>query len=138
MKNKVSSFLLDFEEFRFDTDKKKVLADKNPKMVTTTTSTTKITKPIYNPNGDKKLDNKQKENVVNPNLRKKICLKMSKILQEKYRFEKDTAQELTLRIEFRIRQHSPDMQAEYKEKVLIILKMLKVMLFGKFYINKLQ
>jgi len=96
-------------------------------MVTTTTSTTKITKPIYNPNGDKKVDNKQKENVVNPNLRKKICLKMSKILQEKYRFEKDTAQELTLRIEYRIRQHSPEMQAEYKEKVLIILKMLKVL-----------
>ena len=74
------------------------------------------------------MDNKQKENVVNPNLRKKICLKMSKILQEKYRFEKDTAQELTLRIEYRIRQHNPDMQAEYKEKVLIILKMLKVTL----------
>jgi len=123
------SLQINFEEFRFEGDKKKVLADKNQKMVTTT-STTKMTKPIYNPGGDKKGDNKQKENVMNPNLRKKICLKMCKILQEKYRLEKDTAQELTLRIEHRIRLASPDMQAEYKEKVLVILKLLKFALLN--------
>jgi len=123
------SLQINFEEFRFEGDKKKVLSDKNSKMVTTT-STTKMTKPIYNPGGDKKGDNKQKENVMNPNLRKKICLKMCKILQEKYRLEKDTAQELTLRIEHRIRLASPDMQADYKEKVLVILKLLKFALLN--------
>lgn len=110
--------VLDFEGYRYEDKGKKILVDKNMK-----TTSTKINKPIYD---TKRTDAKQKENVVNPSLRKKICLKMSKILQEKYNMEKDVAQELTLKVEAKIRHVNPDMQAEYKDKVLVVLKLLKV------------
>jgi len=114
---------INFEEYRYEDKGKKVLVDKAMKMVTTST---KINKPIYNTTYDtKKGEAKLKENVVNPTLRKKICLKMSKMLQDKYHVEKDTAQELTLKVEAKIRHINPDMLTEYKDKVLIVLKLLK-------------
>jgi len=113
---------INFEDYRFENEKKKVLVDKNTMV---TTSTTKIGKPIYNLGLEVAKLGEKKEIVVNPMLRKKICLKMCKILQEKYLLEKDTAQKLTMRIETAIRQASPDMQSDYKDKVLHILKALK-------------
>ena len=94
------------------------------------TTSTKVTKFAYNPSSDmKKSDNKAKDIVVNAPLRKKICVKMCKILQEKYKLEKAEAQGLTIRLEEKIRLEHPDMEAQYKEKVLITLKLLKVTLF---------
>jgi len=92
------------------------------------TTSTKVTKPAYNSSSDmKKADNnKAKDIVVNAPLRKKICVKMCKILQEKYKLEKDKAQEMTIKVEGKIRMEHPNMEAQYKEKVLIILKLLKV------------
>lgn len=121
-KNSAPGLQMDFEEFRYEGDKKKGLTDKN-KMVTTST---KVTKPIYNTGMDmKKNDNKQKENVMNPNLRKKICVKMSKIMQEKYGLTREAAQTLTLKVENRIRSVNSDMGSDYKNKILIVLKLLK-------------
>ena len=91
------------------------------------TTSTKVTKPIYNTNLDmKKNDSKQKENVINPNLRKKICVKMSKIMQEKYGLTREAAQALTLKVENRIRAVNSDMGSDYKNKILVVLKLLKV------------
>lgn len=91
------------------------------------TTSTKVTKPIYNTNMDmKKNDQKQKENVMNPNLRKKICVKMSKIMQEKYGLTREAAQALTLKVENRIRSVNSDMGSDYKNKILVVLKLLKV------------
>ena len=113
------TIFLDFEEYRFENDKKKMV-----------TTSTKISKATHNEG--KKAEPKQKEAVSNPGLRKKICLKMSKILQEKYGLSKDAAQEITLRTESKIRHINPDMQTEYKDKVLTILKLLKVELLMPF------
>lgn len=68
----------------------------------------------------------QNNHVENRNLRKKICHKMSQILQEKYNMEKIKSQETTLQIEEKIRNLNPDMKEEYKEKIRIILKLMKV------------
>ena len=66
------------------------------------------------------------ENINNPPLRKKICLKMSKIIQDKYNLEVKTARDLTIKIENKIRIMNPDMKQEYRDKILIILRLLKV------------
>ena len=95
------------------------------------TTSTKITKPIYNSAiENSKMDTSQKPSVMNPTLRKKICMKMSKILQDKYNLEKNASQEMTLKIETKIRNINPDMQMEYKNKILIVLKLLKVSLLN--------
>jgi len=91
--------------------------------------TTSTKKPIYNTSLETAKLGQPKEIVVNPSLRKKICLKMCKILQEKYSLEKEMAQKLTMRIETAIRLASPDMQSDYKDKVLIMLKTLRVIFF---------
>jgi len=134
LKEKQAVLQINFDEFRFENEKKKGLPEKNGK------GTTSTNKPIYNASLEAvKLSDKQKEIVVNPTLRKKICLKMCKILQEKYLLEKDVAQKLTMRIETAIRQASPDMQSDYKDKVLIILKTLKFSLLDiKGFTNDFQ
>lgn len=98
----------------------------------TVTTSTKITKPIYNNKSaeNSKVDAAQKSSAMNLTLRKKICLKMSKILQEKYNLEKNASQEMTLKIETKIRNINPDMQMEYRNKILVVLKLLKVSLFN--------
>jgi len=66
-----------------------------------------------------------KDDVNNPSLRKKICFKMAKILQDKYNLEVKTARDLTIKIETKIRSINPDMKQEYRDKILIILRSLK-------------
>ena len=68
-----------------------------------------------------------KAHVENKILRKKICLKMSQILQEKYNMEKLKSQDITLRVECKIRSLHPNMKEEYKEKIRILLKLMKVL-----------
>jgi len=71
-----------------------------------------------------------KDDVNNPNLRKKICFKMAKILQDKYNLEVKTARDLTIKIETKIRTINPDMKQEYRDKILIILRSLKMALIN--------
>ena len=51
---------------------------------------------------------------------------MSKIIQDKYNLEVKTARDLTIKIENKIRIMNPDMKQEYRDKILIILRLLKV------------
>ena len=67
-----------------------------------------------------------KSHVENKLLRKKICLKMSQLLQEKYSMDKLKSQDVTLRVECKIRNLHPNMKEEYKEKIRILLKLMKV------------
>ena len=68
------------------------------------------------------------DHIENKQLRKKICHKMSKILQEKYGMEKSKSQDITLRVELKIRNSHPDMKDVYKEKIRILLKLMKVLI----------
>lgn len=74
----------------------------------------------------KESETKNHGHVENKHLRKRVCQKMSQILQEKYTMEKNKSQELTLQIEEKIRNNHPDMREDYKEKIRIILKLMKV------------
>jgi len=67
--------------------------------------------------------------IENKLLRKRICHKMSKILQEKNGMDKQKSQDVTLQIELKIRNLHPDMKGDYKEKIKILLKLMKVINF---------
>jgi len=72
--------------------------------------------------------------IENKLLRKKICHKMSQLLQEKYGMEKVKSQEITLRVEVKIRNLHPDMKDGYKQKFRNLLKMMKVFKKKLFFI----
>ena len=92
--------------------------------VVTLTTAKSIDKDIKSQKGD---DCSKDENINNPPLRKKICLKMSKIIQDRYNLEVKIARDLTIKIENKIRLMNPDMKQEYRDKILIILRLLKVL-----------
>ena len=94
------------------------------------TTLTAAAKSVDQDNKSQKGDDCSKdENINNPPLRKKICLKMSKIIQDKYNLEVKTARDLTIKIENKIRIMNPDMKQDYRDKILIILRLLKVSVF---------
>ena len=89
----------------------------------------KITKPpkkIIKKIKTNTLTKKEVNIIENPILRKKICVKMAKILQDKYLYDKEKAQNMTLKLELKIRNENPDMKKEYRNKVFVILKLIKV------------
>lgn len=63
---------------------------------------------------------------TNQGLRRKICQKMAKMIQEKYEVERDTSQLLSVKIEGYLREADPAMSEDYKTKVYILMKILKV------------
>lgn len=71
----------------------------------------------------------KKINIKKPGLRKKICLKMAKVLNECYQAEKECSQSLSLSIEGKIRMEFPLMNKEYKTYVKMIFYVLKVNYF---------
>jgi len=97
--------------------------EKNP--VTTSTKLPKP-KPKSEPAAkqQKPAETKPKDSAINT-LRKKICLKMAKFLQDKHNITKDEAQDLTLKIESKVRNIFSEIN-EYRDKILIILKLIKV------------
>ena len=68
----------------------------------------------------------QKNTIKKPNLRKKICLKLAKILQNVYMLEKTSSQKLSLTIESKIRTEFPLMNLDYKSNIKTIFHILKV------------
>lgn len=64
--------------------------------------------------------------IAKPNLRKKICLKLAKNLQNIYSVEKNGSQKLSLTIESKIRNQFPLMNLEYKGEIKLIFQLLKV------------
>lgn len=59
-------------------------------------------------------------------LRRRVCLKLAKKIESNFNIEKSKAQELTLKIENKIRVLNPYLDDEYKDKIIIILKLIKV------------
>jgi hypothetical protein len=59
-------------------------------------------------------------------LRKKICQKMSKLIQDKYNVSKEEAQKLTLDIERKASKVDPHLSNEYRSLCLLLLKLLRV------------
>lgn len=72
------------------------------------------------------------DTVSNPTLRKKICQKLVKYLEEKYDLKQEVAREKTMVIENKIRLTSPEMKEVYKDRCLIILRLIRVFLFQTF------
>lgn len=70
--------------------------------------------------------NENSSSVAKPTLRKKICLKLAKIFQDKYSIEKITSQKLALSIESKIRNEYPQMNVNYKKQIKMIFLFLKV------------
>lgn len=62
----------------------------------------------------------------NMKLRRRVCLKLAKKIESNFNIEKSKAQELTLKIENKIRVLNPYLDDEYKDKIIIILKLIKV------------
>ena len=67
---------------------------------------------------------KTKEGGINLTMRKKICVKMSQLFQEKHELTKEAAQEMTLKIEEKTRNSCSE--TEYRDNIIIILKLIKV------------
>lgn len=85
-----------------------------------------------------KSDKNDQYRIENKQMRKKICHKMAQLLQEKHGVEKLKAQEITLQIEVKIRNLHPDMKEDYKEKIRILLKLIKVVfLFRNTYFKRI-
>jgi len=115
----------DFDEFRAKQD------HSTPKQSTQMkTTSTNLPKPKPKSESQKKSESKHKE-VVNPVMRKKICVKMAKIIQDKHKeLSKENVQELTLKIENKIRNINPDMGQDYRDNVIIVLKLIKFSLLN--------
>lgn len=62
----------------------------------------------------------------NMKLRRRVCLKLAKKIENNFNIEKSKAQELTLKIENKIRVLNPYLDDEYKDKIIIVLKLIKV------------
>lgn len=103
---------------------------------TTSTAPIKLTRSQKNKSKiivktNKKIAKNEKINaqITKPFLRKKICLKLAKIFQEKYLFEKIMSQKLALDIESKIRNEFPSMNFDYKNHIKMIFYFLKVLIF---------
>ena len=64
--------------------------------------------------------------IKKPNLRKKLCMKVAKYLEETYNLKQEVAREKAVTIEQRIRGSSPNMELEYRERAILITKILRV------------
>lgn len=102
---------------------------------TTSTAPIKLTRSQKNKDKlvvkTKKIAKNEKINVqiAKPCLRKKICLKLAKIFQEKYSFEKIMSQKLALDIESKARNEFPLMNFDYKNHIKMVFYFLKVNIF---------
>lgn len=70
-------------------------------------------------------------NINDPNFelqhfRKKFCVKIAKILQLQYGYEKQKSHEVTIKIEKKLRKEFPLMNSEYKANGIFLLNLLKV------------
>ena len=74
-----------------------------------------------------KFTEKHEENTVKkPNLRKKICLKLARILQNVYLLTKENSQKTSLSMENKVRSEFPLMDSMYKSYIKSIFHVLKV------------
>ena len=79
------------------------------------------------------------QEISNSKLRKKVCLKMYKVLDENYRLEKGKEHKIILNLESKIRKIHPDMKNEYKSYCINIMKMFKEVKFSlKIIVNFFQ
>lgn len=73
----------------------------------------------------------ESQKTVKPNeqafsVRRKICVKMSKLIQDKFNFSKEEAQKLTLDIEKKASKVDPYLSNEYRSLCLLLLRLLRV------------
>lgn len=71
-------------------------------------------------------DNKEENKICKPLLRKKICIKLAKYLQEIYLMERYKSQELSIFLEKKIRLSYPKMELKYKNSIKNMFRILKV------------
>jgi len=111
---------------------------KSSEQTTTSTTTTTIQKPKTEKKTlIKKKEELKKKSVKKPNLRKKICLKLARILQNNYLAEKVCSQNLSLSIEGNIRNEFPLMNKDYKTYIKMIFCILKVKILIFKLLNRL-
>lgn len=89
------------------------------------TTSTKLQKHSKSDPTHKKSEHKNETHTSGQNLRKKICLKMAKLIQDKNSAGKEEAQKITVELETKIREFDPEMGSDYRAKIMIILKLLK-------------
>ena len=91
---------------------------------------TQNNKPAKGPFDQKEETLKETEMVVDEEkikkMRKRVCFIMVKYLESSMTMDKIKARNLTFRIELRIREMHPDYGREYKDKILLILKLVRV------------
>jgi len=69
--------------------------------------------------------------IKNPQLRKKICQKMAKMLEETYTLGREETQTSALRIEALVRDFDPFMGDDYKGRIYLLMKSLKAKCWSK-------
>ena len=87
-------------------------------------------------------ESKTEENLMNftdnsleiKHFRKKFCVKIARILQMQYSYEKQKSHDITIKIEKKLRKEFPLMNSDYKTNGLLLLNLLKVMFFVNFFI----
>ena len=96
-----------------------------------TTSEEKEKKPMEIPNisSPSKSESSVDSEIPDPSLRKKICLKLSKILRKNLFQDLLQSQENAIKIEEKVRNDDPKMGTDYKEKLYVIFKSLKVKIY---------
>lgn len=113
------------DEEKHNSDSSSKEGDKPRKTLTTTS--TKLTKKSKSDPSGKKTEHKSDKEQAHQ-LRKRICLKMAKMIQDKTNISKDEAQKLTIELESRVRSYDPNMGSDYRSKIMVILKLVKVIL----------
>lgn len=75
--------------------------------------------------------NLKDSNLEFKHFRKKFCVKIAKILQIQYGYEKQKSHELTIRIEKKLRREFPKTNSDYKTNGIFLLNLLKVLFLTK-------
>lgn len=75
--------------------------------------------------------NLKDSNLEFKHFRKKFCVKIAKILQIQYGYEKQKSHELTIRIEKKLRKEFPKTNSDYKTNGIFLLNLLKVLFLTK-------
>lgn len=66
------------------------------------------------------------ENLEIRHFRKKFCVKIARILQTQYGYEKQKSHDITIKIEKKLRKEFPLMNSDYKTNGILLLNLLKV------------
>ena len=74
-------------------------------------------------------DNLNDENMEIRHFRKKFCVKIARILQTQYGYEKQKSHDITIKIEKKLRKEFPNMNSDYKTNGMLLLNLLKVFNF---------